>query len=73
MSRALNIDATVDHVRATSAKLKIVISAIEPLVTKGTRVVLMNADDTAAVARAYGSRVMTGPVTRSHWLQGRAR
>ncbi|WP_254297122.1 hypothetical protein [Sphingomonas tagetis] len=68
----MNIDATVDHVIATSAKLKAVISAIEPLVPKGTRVVFVNADHTAAVARAYGKLVMTGTVTRSHWVQVRA-
>ncbi|MGV3481054.1 MAG: hypothetical protein ACO1O3_13975 [Sphingobium sp.] len=71
MTRAVNVDAAVDHVIATSAKLKAVISAIEPLVPSGTRVVFVNADDAAAVARAYGSKILTGAVTRTHWAQRR--
>ena len=38
---------------------------------KGTRVVFMNANDAAVVARVYGARVLTGPVTRSAWRQQR--
>ncbi len=71
MSRALNIDATVDHVVALSAKHNAAISAIEPLLPTGTRVVFMNADDAAVVARAYGLRILTGPVTRTPWRQQR--
>jgi hypothetical protein len=69
VSRALNIDATVDQVIAMSAKHKAAISAIEPLVPQGTRVVFMNADGAAAVARAYGARVIKGAVTRAQWGQ----
>lgn len=71
VTRAVNIGAAVDHVIATSAKLNAVISAIEPLVPTGTRVVFVTADDAAAVARAYGSKVLTGVVTRNHWAQWR--
>lgn len=71
MSRALNVDATVAHVVALSAKHNAIISAIEPLDPKGTRVVFMNADDAAVVARAYGSRVITGAVVRAPWRQQR--
>jgi hypothetical protein len=69
VTRAVNIEATIDHVIATSAKLKAVISVIEPLVPTGTRVVFVTADDAAAVARSYGSKVLTGAVTRNHWAQ----
>lgn len=69
MSRALNVDATVDQVIALSAKHDVAISAIEPLLPNGTRVVFMNADGAAIVARAYGARVITGPVTRAPWRQ----
>lgn len=65
MSRAVNIDATVDHVTAMSARHNAAISAIEPLLPRGTRVVYMNAGDAAVVAGAYGARVMTGKVTRT--------
>ena len=64
MSRAINIDATLDHVTATCAKRKLSISAIEPLHSGGTRVVMNNADDTAAVAQTYGRKVITGAVQR---------
>ncbi len=71
MSRAINVDATVEHVVAMSAKHKAAISVIEPLVPTGTRVVFMNAHDAAVVTRAYGARVITGPVTRMPWQQRR--
>lgn len=65
MSRAININATKDHVIATCAKRKVPISAIEALVSGGTRVVLNNVVDTALVAKAYGSKVIAGAVTRT--------
>jgi len=71
VTRAVNVDAAIDHVIATSARLNAVISAIEPLIPSGTRVVFVNADDAAAVSRAYSSKVLTGAVTRSHWAQRR--
>ena len=71
MSRAVNIDATPAEVVEMSAKHNAAISAIEPLNPKGTRVVFMNADDAAVVARAYGKRVLTGAVVRRPWEQRR--
>lgn len=71
VTRAVNIEATIDHIIATSAELNAVISAIEPLVPTGTRVVFVNADGAAAVARAYGSKVLTDAVTRKQWAQQR--
>jgi hypothetical protein len=65
MSRALNINATEAHVLATCTKRGIAISTIETLVSGGTRVVLNNADDTAVINKAYGSKVLTGPVRRT--------
>lgn len=65
MSRALNIDAEHDHVVATCAKHKATISAIEKLLSGGTRVVLMNGEGAAAIAKAYGSKILTGPVKRT--------
>ncbi|WP_448664725.1 hypothetical protein ACG3SL_08665 [Sphingomonas sp. CJ20] len=69
MSRALNIDATVDDVMARCAKHNAAISAIEPLQPRGTRVVFMNGEDAAVMARAYGAKVLTGAVTRTPWRQ----
>jgi hypothetical protein len=69
VSRALNVDATIAEVIAFSAKHNAAISAIEPLDPKGTRVVFMNGDAAAVVARAYGSKVITGTVNRQPWSQ----
>ncbi len=65
MSRALNIDATEDHVIAACARRKAPISAIEPLDSGGTRVVMNNIADTARIAKFYGSKVITGEVRRT--------
>ena len=70
MSRAINIKATKDHVIATCARRKVPISAIEALVSGGTRVVMNNASDTALIAKAYGSKVITGVVTRTPTRMG---
>ena len=65
MSRALNVNALQQHVEATCAKHKTPITAIETLSSGGTRVVLMNAVDAAKIGKAYGAKVMSGPVTRA--------
>lgn len=64
-SRAINIDADRAHVLATCRAKKASISAVEDLPSGGTRVVLMNGDDAAVVRRAYGKKVIAGPVARS--------
>jgi UDP-2,3-diacylglucosamine pyrophosphatase LpxH len=69
MSRALNVDATIAEVIEFSAGHNAPISAIESLHPKGTRVVFVNGNDAATVARAYGAKVMTGPVSRKPWTQ----
>ena len=71
MSRAININAPQDHVIALCAKRKVPISAIESLPSGGTRVVMNNADDTAIVAKAYGSKVITGIAPRTPTRMGR--
>ena len=65
MSRAINVNAPQEHVLATCTKHKATISVIEPLQSGGTRVVFKNAHDAAVVTRAYGSKVLTGEVTRT--------
>lgn len=71
MSRAVNVDATVDEVVALAATHKAAISAIEPLHPRGTRVVFMNGKAAAAFSRACRSRLITEPVTRTPWRQQR--
>ena len=64
MSRAINIEATSDHITATCRKLGATITSIEPLLSGGTHVVLRNAVESAAVARSYGNKVIQGEVRR---------
>lgn len=64
MSRALNIDAPEDQVTATCASKNAPISTIETLLSGGTRVVLLNAVDTATIRKAFGERIITGNVRR---------
>jgi len=65
MSRAININASEAHVLATCAKRGVAISTVETLHSGGTRVVMNNAVDTATIAKAYGSKVIAGPVERT--------
>ena len=64
MSRALNIDTTEADVMAACQVAGIGISTIERLVSGGTRVVLNNAVDAAAVAKTFKAKLLQGPVTR---------
>lgn len=65
MSRAINIQASREDVLAMCGKHKATISVIEALHSGGTRVVLHNGHDAAIVAKAFGGKVLTGPVTRT--------
>jgi hypothetical protein len=65
MSRAINIDATQDHVLAACAKRKLPVSTIEALDSGGTRVVMKNPADAATIAGFYGRKVITGLVQRT--------
>lgn len=65
MSRALNINATEADIVAACETAGVAISTIERLVSGGTRVVFNNAVDTASMARAYKTKLVTGPVTRT--------
>lgn len=65
MSRALNLNATQDEIRAEAAKRAARITSIEPLYPSGTRVVFANGEAAAAIARAFKSRIVSGIVTRT--------
>ena len=69
MSRALNIDAAKADVLATCTKHKAAVSTAETLLSGGTRVVLMNSIDAATIAKAYKSKIITGPVARTMWVR----
>lgn len=64
MSRAININASVDDVTDMCAKHGATISVIEPLQSGGTRIVLLNAHDAAVINRVYGTKVLKGAVVR---------
>lgn len=69
ISRAVNVTVEQPQVLAMCKKHNAIISAIETLPSGGTRVVLMNSDDAAKIIKAFGSKVMTGTVTRTHWMR----
>lgn len=70
-SRAINIDASEADVRAACAKQDAAISAIEPLASGGTRVVLVNGDGAARVRNSFKTKLLTGPVVRTRWVANR--
>lgn len=65
MSRAINVKATQAEVVTACRKHGATISAIETLVSGGTRVVLTNGDGAAAMKAAFGRKVLDGAVTRT--------
>ena len=71
ISRAMNVRVTEAQAVAMCAKHKAEISAIESLLSGGTRIVLMNIADAATVAKAFGSKVLTGTVQRTGWIRAR--
>lgn len=71
MSRAVNVDATVEAVTKACATHNIGISTIEPLASGGTRVVAMNSDGAAALRRHLKSKILEGTVVRSDLYRAR--
>jgi hypothetical protein len=65
MSRAINLNLTRDEVKAAVLKQGAVISAIEPLFPRGTRVVLKNGDHAATMRRTLRAQIIEGPVLRT--------
>jgi len=64
MSRAINLDVPLAEVTALCERRNVPISAIEKLFDGGTRVVLMNADDTAIVAKAFHAKIISSNARR---------
>lgn len=72
MSRAINLNVPQADVEAMCARRSVTISAIERLPDGGTRVVLMNTDDTATIAAAFRTKIIDGTVRRtSPFARGR--
>ena len=69
MSRALNVTATEAEVRTTALAHHAPISAIETIMSGGTRVVFMNGDDAARMRAIFRDRMLVGAVTRARWAR----
>ena len=70
-SRAININADVAEVQAACAKRQLPISAIESLLSGGTRVVMMNGDAAVQMRKALKSKLISGDVRRAAWATQR--
>ncbi|WP_415642743.1 hypothetical protein [Sphingomonas antarctica] len=66
-SRAINIQGTEADVRAECDKLSLPISAIETLLSGGTRVVMTTGAAADRVRKAFKGRLITGDVRRLAW------
>ena len=73
MSRAVNIDETVQVVTDRCAKLALGSSVIEPLTSGGTRVVVNTAAEADKHCVWMKSKLIDGPATRSTPYPFRAR
>lgn len=71
MTRALNIDDGEASITETCRQLGIVISAIEPLLSGGTRVVCTTSVGAHTLRRKLQSKLIEGRVTRSPFFLAR--
>ncbi|MBB5687092.1 hypothetical protein [Sphingobium boeckii] len=71
MSRAINLNATEDAVRTACTSLSVQISAIEPLLSGGTRVVLSTSVGAEALRIKMKTKIMQGRVERSPFYMAR--
>lgn len=69
VSRAINVSLTEAQVVAACAKHGAAISAIESLMSGGTRVVLQNIDDADRVRSVFAKKVISGNVVRARWVR----
>lgn len=67
-SRALNVSARQAAVRVSAAKHAAPISAIETILSGGTRVVFMNIADAERMRHVFRNRMLTGAVVRTRRL-----
>ncbi|KQN89868.1 hypothetical protein ASE95_16530 [Sphingomonas sp. Leaf231] len=70
MSRALNVNATEAEVRSCAAAKGAAISAIEAILSGGTRVVFANGADAEVMRGVFVNRMIEGAVTRERWVSG---
>ena len=70
-SRAVNLAMDEAPLRAECAKRGLAVSAIETLISGGTRVVMMNGDGAATLRRVFKAKLIAGPVQRGAWAARR--
>lgn len=70
-SRAMNLTMTEAEVREACTKHDLPISAIETLLSGGTRVVMMDGDAAAKMRKVFKKQILTGPVNRAAWASAR--
>jgi hypothetical protein len=63
----MNVTNSEAEVRAECVKHDLPISAIEPLLSGGTRVVMMDGDTAAKMRKVFKGRLVTGDVRRAAW------
>lgn len=69
MSRAINIQATEARVTQVCKTNGARISAIETLMSGGTRVVLATMDDADKIRSAFEKKILDTPVVRTRWVR----
>lgn len=65
MSRAINSTASVAEIETLCAKHSYRVSTIEPLLSGGSRVVLLDGRDADGLRAVLKAKVITGQVSRS--------
>ncbi len=65
MSRAINVKETVATVLAKCKSQQVDVSAIEALVSGGTRVVLSRPDDADTMRKIFRGKIIEGTVRRT--------
>ena len=68
-SRAMNVSIAQADVVALCRKHAASISAIETLHSGGTRVVLKNNQGAETMRKAFGKKVLAGPVVATPWVR----
>lgn len=66
-SRAINVTVSEAEVREACSKHDLPISAIEPLLSGGTRVVMMDGDAAVKMRKVFKGKIVTGDVRRTAW------
>jgi len=72
-SRAMNLTLERAAVTTLCTKHNLAISAIESLLSGGTRVVLQNGDDAATLRRLAKGKLIDGAVQRNAWASTSSR